>query len=332
MTKIGEKIFSISVGFRVNEEQLDFSIAAGQEILGADTFRVWIEEVSVNDNEIYRWEADKENVLLPDFSMNFADILRRDQPILTQIHSLVEEKVKYRLVPGFIDMIASMRFLDLVPDRMREPSYPSQVVLGDRGENLPSVLNEICADREAKQMMMEWIRELTPMDVVDLEFPLGPDGRIYLMLKERDGTVISASAASDGTLRFLAMIAALLVRDSSRLYFFEEIDNGIHPSRLRLLVDLIETQTAKGHIQVVATTHSPELLSIVNEKTFKHTSVVFRREGTNDAIIRPVSEIPNAIELRKSQGLGRLLAGGWMETALAFTEGDGDGNGEETTG
>ena len=61
-------------------------------------------------------------------------------------------------------------------------------------------------------------------------------------------------SASDGTLRFLAILAALLGTDPARLYFFEEIDNGIHPSRLRLLLDLIEGQTAKGGTQVVTTT------------------------------------------------------------------------------
>ena len=72
---------------------------------------------------------------------------------------------------------------------------------------------------------------------------------------------------------------------------------------------------------MITTTHSPDLLSTVNEKTFENTSVVCRLEDTDDAIIRPVADLSNARELRKSQGLGRLLAGGWMETALAFTEG-----------
>ena len=118
------------------------------------------------------------------------------------------------------------------------------------------------------------------------------------------------------------MLVALLGPDPARLYFFEEIDNGIHPSRLNLLIDLIEQQTAKGETQVIATTHSPELLSIVGDTTFENTSVVCRLEDTNDAIIRPVVDLPNAKELRKTQGLGRLLAGGWMETALVFTEKD----------
>ena len=66
------------------------------------------------------------------------------------------------------------------------------------------------------------------------------------MIREANGRKVSAYSASDGTLRFLAMLAALLDTNSEHLYFFEEIDNGIHPSRLHLLIDLIERQTAKG--------------------------------------------------------------------------------------
>ena len=161
------------------------------------------------------------------------------------------------------------------------------------------------------------------MDVEDFAFPVDSmTGRVQLALCESDGRTVSAYAASDGTLRLLAMLAALLGTNPAGLYVFEEIDNGIHPSRLRLLVDLIETQTAKGGVQVLTTTHSPELLSMVNDETFKNTSVVCRRPDTNDAVIRPVAELPDAERLRESQGLGRLHASGWMEDAVFFA-GDG---------
>ena len=218
-----------------------------------------------------------------------------------------------------------MGFLHLVPDRMREPSIPGQTVLGDGGENLPTVLDALCADPAKKEMLTHWTRELTPMDVADFVFREGPDGKVHLVLQERNGREISAQSASDGTLRFLAMLAALLGSHPAHLYFLEEIDNGIHPSRLNLLIDLIEQQTEKGKTQVIATTHSPQLLSMIGDKTFENTSVVCRLEDSEDAIIRPVAELPNAKELRKSQGLGRLLAGGWMETALNFTEADKSG-------
>ena len=246
--------------------------------------------------------------------------VRPDQPALGQIneHTRVVRKHK-ELSQQALDALASMRFLDLWPDRMRQGAFPGQTVLGDRGENLATVLREICEDPTRRDTLLEWTRELTPMDVVDFEFPVDPTtGRVQLAFREANGRTISAYAASDGTLRFLAMLAALLGNNPAQLYVFEEIDNGIHPSRLRLLLDLIESRTSEGDVQVVTTTHSPELLSMVSGKTFENTSVVCRRPDTEDAVIRPISELPNADELRRSQGLNRLHTSGWLEDAVFF--------------
>ena len=43
-------------------------------------------------------------------------------------------------------MLANMRFLDFSPVQIRRPAFLGQTVLGDRGENLPTVVREICAD------------------------------------------------------------------------------------------------------------------------------------------------------------------------------------------
>ena len=253
-------------------------------------------------------------------------VVQSDQPALTQIskhanvsssHKEIAQKVK--------QVFAKMRIFDWDPDQLSRYSAPNQTELGERGENLPTVLREICSDPQRKETLVEWLRELTPMDVQDLEFPTysssDSPGPFHLVLKEANDRRVPAYAASDGTLRFLAVLAALLGPGPERLYFFEEIDNGIHSSRVWLLIDLIERQTAKGKIQVVTTTHSPDLLTVMNDETFKNTSVVCRLEDVDDAIIRPVAELPKAEELRNSHGLGRLLTGGWMETVLAFTEG-----------
>ena len=197
-----------------------------------------------------------------------------------------------------------------IPDLMRQPFRRGQTVLGDGGRNLPTVLQEICADEKRKFTLTEWIRELTPMDVADFRFLSDPSGGIHLMMCEKDGREISAYSVSDGALRFLAMLAALLGRDPAGLYFIEEIENGIHPSRLHLLLDPIERRTGKGKNQVVATTHSPALLTAMSDRTFEKASVVCRFPGAADAVARPVSAIPNAPEMRKTDGLGRLLAAG----------------------
>ena len=254
--------------------------------------------------------------------------VRPDQPALTQIR---EHKNVVRIHKDYvqlvIDALAGIRFLDPMPELMRKPAFPGQTVLGDNGENLPTVLQEICMKPKRAAVFHEWARELTPMDVASFDFPRDPiTGLVQLVIGETNEREVSAYSASDGTLRFLAMLAALLGKHPAtldkrvaRLYVFEEIDNGIHPSRLRLLLDLIEGQAAKGGIQVVTTTHSPDLLAMIGDDTFNNTSVVCRLPDTDDAVIHPVCELPDSEKLRRSQGLGRLHASGWMEDALAFT-------------
>ena len=248
--------------------------------------------------------------------------VRPDQAALTQIgeHKQVHKAQKDH-ARHVANHLGSMRFLDPSPARMREPAFPGQTVLGDRGENLPTVLQAICDEPGRRETLLEWTRELTPMDVADFEFPKDPmSGRVQLFIREKDGNSVSAHSVSDGTLRFLGILAALLGTDRPGLYVFEEIDGGIHPSRQHLLVDLIESQTAGGDIQVVTTTHSPDLLAMVGDETFKHTSVVCRNPDTANAVIRPVAALPNAEELRRSQGLRKLHATGWMENILYFSQ------------
>ena len=248
--------------------------------------------------------------------------VRPNQPALTQLEEhrrvVSDHKSAAEIV---IRAFANMRFLDLEPQRMRLPAFPGQTILGDGGENLPTVLREICSDPKLEGKLAEWIRELTPMDVQAFEFPTDPTtGWVQLVIRESDDRRVSAYGASDGTLRLLAALAALLGNDAENLFVLEEIDNGIHPSRIQLLIDLIEGQTAERRSQVVTTTHSPDLLTLVSDDTFESASVVYRDENSSDGVIRPIAGLPKARELRVSQGLGRLHASGWMEDTLAFTE------------
>ncbi|MYE00611.1 MAG: AAA family ATPase [Alphaproteobacteria bacterium] len=317
----GQNVFRIVLDYETQESDIQFDVSVSKDNR-SDSYEISSEAISIDGEFMYDFPSDEMGILEDLFTEFFV----RNQLIFSHWDQFKNSKNGKNITSAF----SNMRFLDPVPELIRQPSFPGQEVLGDHGENLPAVVKYLYEDETLRKTLVEWIRELTPMDISDFEFPTDPAGRIHLILKERDGRRVSSFAASDGTLRFVTIIAALLIPNPPSLYFFEEIDNGIHPSRLRLLVDLIETRTAKGQTQVVATTHSPELLSIMNDETFKHTSVVSRQEGDAEAIIRQVCKIPNATELRKSQGLGRLLAGGWMENALAFTEDDADG--EETPG
>ncbi len=307
--RFGQSSLSIEVEMNVHtHENVRFMIEVGSDDRKPSSFRLITEELEViysHGNKYYVYqpshnlhredpayleiqpyiEDKEERGLLRPFRV------RRDRPALTQI--MQEHN---NIVPAFEQLpkkitgiFANMRFLELSPERMREPSRPGATVLGDNGDNLPTVLQEICTDAEKKKTLASWLQKLTPMDVEGFEFPRDPSGRVYLQICERNGRKVFADSASDGTLRFLATLAVLLGDSPQGLYFFEEIDTGIHPARLWLLLELIEKQVAKGNLQIVTTTHAPDLLTFVNDSTFENMSVVCRLEDSEDAIIRPVA-------------------------------------------
>ena len=331
--------FSIHIELNLNGEKIDYSITIRFNPNRPDGFRVLEEEARTDSGRFYTTLTKPRNARLPvligDRQEQQRINLSRLQPALTQFgrlsarllaqNDLDPETERNLKSPSPLELeLESIRFLELSPERMREPTIPGTTTLGDFGQNLPSVLKEICADPERKRTLMSWLQELTPMDVKDFAFPRDPSGRVHLQIVERNGRKVSAYSASDGTLRFLAMLAALLGPNPAGVYFFEEIDNGIHPNRLWLLLDLIEKQTAKNGIQVITTAHSPALLSWIRDEAFEHTSIVYRDEYWSDSVIRPVADLYDLRELRKSRTLGELHTEGWLETAMKFKEGDAD--------
>ena len=216
--------------------------------------------------------------------------------------------------------ISEMRFLDLSPDVMRLPTFAGQNVLGDRGENLSSVMLDICRDETRKAILLDWLQSLTPMDAKDFDFPEDFTGKVLLRIKEASGHKTPASCASDGTLRFLGLLAALLGNQRSRFYFFEEPENGIHPNRLSLLLQLMEQEVANGSMQIVITTHSPLLLNFLSPANLEYASLMYRIGDRAESRITKIMDIPNARELVANDGLSSLLDSGWLEDAMYFLE------------
>lgn len=246
-----------------------------------------------------------------------------EQPILSQVAKIKGfSEITTYFSQAALNTFGDMRFLDLSPEAMRRPSLPGQTILGDRGENLSSVLQHICATAEGKETLIEWIQELTPMDARDFKFVSDLTGRIILVLVEKNGQETSAYSASDGTLRFLAMIAALLGPKPARFYFFEELDTGLHPSRLHLLLQLLEQKVADSNIQIVATTHASQLLNVVSPNTLANASLIYRQETRPDAQIKRILDIPDAARLLQKYEPARLHAMGWFEDTVSFTAPD----------
>ena len=323
IVRFGQSSFALEVGLMLNGKSCCYSIEVGLSADNPNGFHVMREELRTASATVYTSKENLDSTLWLRVGKSGESQIgvSRSQPALTQISQKIKVVWYQHIAEVGLDFfLERMRFLDLSPERMREPAFPGATVLGDSGENLPVVLKDLCVDPEREKILTSWIAELTPMDVTGFEFPTDPSGRVHLTLCEANGRKVSAYSASDGTLRFLGVLAALLGDGPKRLYFFEELDTSIHPVRLGLLLDMLEGPV-RGNAQVIGTTHAPTLLTAMSDETFENTSVVCRLEETADAIVRSVAQLPNARELRQDQGLGRLHESGWMEDALFFTEG-----------
>jgi hypothetical protein len=89
-----------------------------------------------------------------------------------------------------------------------------------------------------------------------------------------------------------------------------------------LLTQLIEYQSKRRGIQVVASTHSPYLLNFLQAETLEYASLLYRLEGQPDAHIQRIMDIPDARRLIQEQGILRLHESGWFENVMFFLDDD----------
>ncbi len=132
-------------------------------------------------------------------------------------------------------------------------------VLAEDGENLSLVLSRILPRR--KPEVMTALKKLYD-GITDLHV-VGGDGKVLLFLVEADGREIPASRLSDGTLRYLSLLAILLQPNPPPIVAIEEPELGLHPDVMPYLAELLVD--ASSRTQLVVTTHARLLIDALTE-------------------------------------------------------------------
>lgn len=206
-----------------------------------------------------------------------------------------------------------MIFLDIHPAKMRDYQPEPASALGTSGQNISPVLAGLA--EEDRQDIIDWLAELTAPAVVDMAFDRTQLKEVMFFLVEDGGRRVSARSVSDGTLRFLGLLTALLTSKAGSIILLEEPDVGLHPSRIHLLARLLEQVTAEARIQVIATTHSSTLLSHLNPESLGNV-VAIGRDAAGDSMCGRLRELEHFSTLRDSRQLDHLVSTGWIERAL----------------
>jgi predicted ATPase len=127
--------------------------------------------------------------------------------------------------------------------------------------NLGLFLNHLKTTPKAKRTVLEGLRDLSP-GIEDFDVSV-KGGSVQVYLTEGDFS-IPATRMSDGTLRYLALLAILCDPEPPKLICIEEPELGLHPDLLPKLADkLVE---ASSRTQLIVTTHSDTLVDAMTER------------------------------------------------------------------
>jgi predicted ATPase len=202
--------------------------------------------------------------------------VRRDDGGWTIVHdalrpydSMLSEAADPHQAPELMTLrerIRSWRFYDHVRTDAGAPARSAQI-----GTRTP-VLSHDGSDLAAALQTIREIGDAAALDkAVDHAFPgstleiVTGSGRFEVTLRQH-GLLrpLGSAELSDGTLRYLLWVAALLTPRPPALLVLNEPETSLHPDLLAPLADLIVT--ASSATQVVAVTHSRPLVAALQER------------------------------------------------------------------
>ena len=200
-------------------------------------------------------------------------------------------------------------FFDPNPSTLRRTSMVGESsALRSYGQNLAArlhALNE--TDRECFERVHSATRDILGVpEKIDF-LTSDDDDRVALLLSERGLKYrIYQAGCSNGTLRMLAIMTALLGTPDATLIGIEEPENYIHPGALAAFTEHV--LRADRGVQLVITTHSPHLLDVLDKP---EAVVLVRRDASQGT---KVLREPDPERVRKVLDASGFGLGEWHET------------------
>jgi predicted ATPase len=207
---------------------------------------------------------------------------------------------------------------DIYPRIMRQYSPIGLNQLSRNGFNISSVLYYLKKNQPAiLENILEKIKQLPEEEFVSFEFIATSDNSdILFALKYPNGEIISAKLLSDGTLRALAILTALETAPEYSRIIIEEIDNGVHASRVNVLIEAIWEASNRRHLNTLITTHNPATLDSLNDEQLECVVVCHYDKESQSAKLTPFFELPNIDILLQKGKLGGLVTRNVIEHYL----------------
>ncbi len=161
---------------------------------------------------------------------------------------------------GKIRLYRDWSFGRYTPPRLPQKADLPTDLLEPDASNLGLVLNRLRRDPETKRRLLEALRAL--YDGIE-DFDVQVEGGTVQVFFQEGPITVPATRLSDGTLRYLCLLAILCHPKPPPLVCIEEPELGLHPDVLPKLAELLTD--ASQRTQIIVTTHSDVLVDAFSE-------------------------------------------------------------------
>jgi predicted ATPase len=302
---------------QVQSERL---VSDGRELLATEVPREDSSDISA------RWASEEAG-------MSRTLSFRAGRMLTTQVLSRVPATAAGRRIHlAAAQVIAGLRgvfVLDPVPHLMRQYVPRRDILLRRNADNLSAAVASLLEREDTRQRLRRAVGQLNEQDVEDIVTSKSELDDVMLTLMEKfehEDYPVSARIMSDGTLRFLAILTALMqappldsiteqpaAEDAigQRTVVVEEIEDFLHSSQASMLLDLVRDEVRGRRVRVLATAHSPALLDALAGE--EHRSVIVcQRDANGLSTLTRLVDLPNYVDILSKGTLGRAAVSGQL--------------------
>ncbi len=240
-------------------------------------------------------------------------------PAARSVLTMIDDAELYPHLVALADELSAWRFFHFDPEALREASPAMDILELEPGGRGLSGFYDTLAKKERplfksaeRALNKRGLSQAQNIRVLDTG-----DRRRLLAIVRPDGREFTARVLSDGTLRFLALLALAYAPRPPSLVCFEEPENGVHPGRLPFIVDTLRSITARRS-QVLVNSHSPYLVDLLEPDEMLVALLGDEGQTHFDSVVEDL--------FRNRPALKELLESGDRTLGEAWSEGWLDGN------
>jgi predicted ATPase len=217
-------------------------------------------------------------------------------------------------VEAVFKTLKSIFILDPIPQNARR-YVALESELAPDGSNIAGVIASMSNGQKVdfENVITRYAANLPEREIKKVEAQrFGPFEKDALLVCEEEfveGNTqkVDSRGLSDGTIRFLAILTAILTRPKGSLLVIEEFDNGIHPSRAGLMLNMLKIEGQKRGVDVLVTTHNPAFLNEMGPEMIPFVVLSHRDKENGFSKLTQIEDLPNLTKL-----LGKGLVGDWL--------------------